>query len=119
MAKNQANAKQHPEVELLLFENYAYSSFILSSKNNGTNSVIRKLAKNQANAKQQSEAELLLFENYSHSSSILSSQINGTSSVIRKRRSMRVKIKVKIKSRSHRQDINRPNIVNIRSVSAW
>ena len=65
------------------------------------------------------EAELLLFENYSHSSSILSSKINGTSSVIRKRRSMRVKIKVKIKNRSHRQDINRPNIVNIRSVSAW
>ena len=32
-AKNQANAKQHPEAELLLFENYSYSSSTLSSKN--------------------------------------------------------------------------------------
>ena len=26
LAKNQANAKQHPEAELLLFENYTHSS---------------------------------------------------------------------------------------------
>ena len=33
LANNQANAKQHPEVEhLLLFENYSYSSSTLSSK---------------------------------------------------------------------------------------
>ena len=33
--KNQAkNAKQHPEVELLLFENYSLFSFTLSSKSN-------------------------------------------------------------------------------------
>ena len=32
--KNQANAKQHPEAELLLFENYLHSSSSLSSKNN-------------------------------------------------------------------------------------
>ena len=25
LAKNQANAKQHPEAELLLFENYSHS----------------------------------------------------------------------------------------------
>ena len=36
LAKNQANAKQHPEVELLPFENYAHSSTTLSSKNNRT-----------------------------------------------------------------------------------
>ena len=36
MAKNQANAKQHPEDELLLFENYSHSSPTLSSKNNRT-----------------------------------------------------------------------------------
>ena len=35
-AKSQANAKQHPEVELLLFENYSHSSSTLSSKNNST-----------------------------------------------------------------------------------
>ena len=35
MAKNQANAKQHPEAELLLFANYSHSSSMLSSKNNG------------------------------------------------------------------------------------
>ena len=36
MAKNQANAKQHSEAKLLLFENYTHSSFTLSSKNNRT-----------------------------------------------------------------------------------
>ena len=34
LAKNQANAKQHPQAELLLFENYSYFSSMLSSKNN-------------------------------------------------------------------------------------
>ena len=34
LAKNQANAKQRPEVELLLFENYSHPSSTLSSKNN-------------------------------------------------------------------------------------
>ena len=36
LAKNQANAKQNPEAELLLFENYSHSSSTLSSKNNRT-----------------------------------------------------------------------------------
>ena len=30
LAKNQASAKQHAEAELLLFENYSYSSSTLS-----------------------------------------------------------------------------------------
>ena len=34
IGKNQAIAKQHPEAELLLFENYSHSSFTLASKNN-------------------------------------------------------------------------------------
>ena len=34
LAKNQAKAKQHPEAELLLFENYSLSSSTLSSKYN-------------------------------------------------------------------------------------
>ena len=34
LTKNQANAKQHPEVELLLFENYSHYSSMLSSINN-------------------------------------------------------------------------------------
>ena len=34
MAKNQANAKQHPKAELLLFENDSHSSSTLPSKNN-------------------------------------------------------------------------------------
>ena len=34
--KYQVNAKQHPEAELLLFENYSHSSFTLSFKNNRT-----------------------------------------------------------------------------------
>ena len=36
LAKNQANFKQHPQAELLLFENYLHSSLTLSSKNNRT-----------------------------------------------------------------------------------
>ena len=35
LAKNQANAKQHPEVQLLLLDIYADSSHTLSSRNNG------------------------------------------------------------------------------------
>ena len=34
LAKNQAKAEQHPEAELLPFENYSLSSTTLSSKNN-------------------------------------------------------------------------------------
>ena len=34
LVKNQANAKQHPEAKLLLFENYSHSSSTISSKNN-------------------------------------------------------------------------------------
>ena len=34
LAKNQAKAKQHPQAELLLFENYSLSSSSLSSKSN-------------------------------------------------------------------------------------
>ena len=36
LAKNQADAKQNPKARLLLFKNYSYSSFILSSRNNRT-----------------------------------------------------------------------------------
>ena len=36
LAKNQANAKEDPEAELLLFENYSHSSSMLSFKNNKT-----------------------------------------------------------------------------------
>ena len=35
LAKNQPNAKQHPEAEFLLFENYSHSSSILSPKTIG------------------------------------------------------------------------------------
>ena len=34
LANNYANAKRHPEAELLLFENYSHSLFRLSSENN-------------------------------------------------------------------------------------
>ena len=34
LAKNQAKAKQHPETELMLIENYSNSSFMLSPKTN-------------------------------------------------------------------------------------
>ena len=38
------NAKEHPEAELFLFENYSHSSFTLSSKNNRTFRKINKRA---------------------------------------------------------------------------
>ena len=44
LAKNQAKAKQPPEAELLLFENYSLSSSMLSSKTNLRYSI--KCAKN-------------------------------------------------------------------------
>ena len=34
IGKKSSNAEQHPEAELLLFENYSHSSSMLSSKNN-------------------------------------------------------------------------------------
>ena len=40
LAKIQANAKQPPEAELLLFDNYSHSSSTLSSRNNRTYSEI-------------------------------------------------------------------------------
>ena len=36
LAKNQANAKQHPDAKLLLYENHSHSSSTLSPKNNRT-----------------------------------------------------------------------------------
>ena len=43
VGKNQADVKQHPEADLLLFENYSRSSFTLPSKNNRTYS--KKISK--------------------------------------------------------------------------
>ena len=40
IGKSQAKTKQHPEAQLLLFENRSLSSFELSSKNNKRNSKI-------------------------------------------------------------------------------
>ena len=45
LTKNQANAKQHPESEPLLFENCSCYSFKLSSKNNTTYSIRHILTK--------------------------------------------------------------------------
>ena len=43
LAKNQANAKQHPEAELWLFGNYSYSLSTLLSKSDRTYS--KKISK--------------------------------------------------------------------------
>ena len=45
LAKNQPNAKQHPEAELLLLEKYSHFSSTLSFNNNRIYS--KKLAKEQ------------------------------------------------------------------------
>ena len=44
--KKQAKAKQYPEAELLLFENYSFSSSMLSTNNNGRYFKICKKNKN-------------------------------------------------------------------------
>ena len=76
------------------------------------------MAKNKANAKQHPDAELLLFENYSHSSSTLSSKNNRRYSKIYTKskcvclndaiRLMAMKIRLEMKNRSRRYNINRP-----------
>ena len=55
ISKNQANAKQHPETELLLFENYSHSLSVLSSKNNSPYFI--KLAKEEDAHKNEDENE--------------------------------------------------------------
>ena len=51
LAKHQANAKQHPQAELLTSENYWYSSHTLSSNNTKTylssNTISRHILKNK------------------------------------------------------------------------
>ena len=67
------------------------------------------MAINQAKARQYPEAKLLQFENYSLSSSMLSSETNRTYSkkTVRETRVSVMKMRIKIKNRSHRYDINR------------
>ena len=48
LAKNQANAKQHSEAELSLFENYSHSSSTLSSNHS---KIIGHILKNKQNNK--------------------------------------------------------------------
>ena len=75
-----------------------------------------KLAKNQAKAKQQPEAKLLLLENYSLSSSMLSFKNNRSSKKCATNKYvclneviwlMAMNMRLKMKNRSHRYDINR------------
>ena len=79
MGKNWANAKQHPETELLLFENYSHSCSTLSSKNNKIS--FKKLAK-----------EHVCPNSWDYASNHDENENE----------------KMKMKNRSHRYDINRP-----------
>ena len=87
-----------------------------------------KLAKNQANTKQHPEAKLSLFADYSHSSSTISSK----KIILKNKLKIKyiciheiiqliiMKMKIKMKNRSHRYDLGLDmdtNIVNIKSVS--
>ena len=85
----------HVSVTLVLHAFFISNTFISNAR--------LKLAKTQANTKQHPEAELLLHENYSHFSSAFAYKNNSTySKKIGKRRSMSVKMKIKMKNRSHR-----------------
>ena len=86
-AKNQANAKQNPEADLVLFENYSSSSFTLSSKNN------RIYSKNKQKSKCVCIHEIIRF--------------------------IIMKIKMKMKNRSYRYDINRPGFRHGRKYSKY
>ena len=77
LAKNQAKTKQHPEAELLLFENYLLFSFTLSSKNN------KKYSNKCTNIRHVCLNEVIWL--------------------------MTMKIRLKMKNRWHRYDINRPS----------
>ena len=106
MVKNQANARQHPEAELLLFENYSHSLSTLSSKNDRTSS------------KKQANEQVCLF---SRDYTINQNENGATSSpahlfAIRGRRKRgkevfkialwtRLKIETKMKNKSHRYGI--------------
>ena len=76
--KKNANAKKHPESQLLLFENYSLSLFTLSPKNNRRYS--KKCKKNTY---------------------LFSKEIIWL---------ITMKMRLKIKNRSHRYDINRPGL---------
>ena len=89
LAKKQANAKQHPEAELLLFENYSHSSYTLSSKNNRTYS------------KKNNQKNKFVF-------------IHNIHEIIRL---IIMEMKMKMKSRSHRYDINRSRSIHERKFS--
>ena len=83
------------------------------------------MARNEANAKQHLEAERILFEICSHFSSRVSSKINRTYLFLKNNQKNKcvcihevigliiMKIKVKMKNRSHRYDTNRPTIIFI------
>ena len=105
-----------------------YTLFLIS------NTFIRQaqIGKNQANAKQHPEAELLVFGNYSHSSpnhpniighTLKNKQKNKCVCIHEIVRLIIMKMKVKMKSRSHRYDMNKPildmdtNIVNVKCIN--
>ena len=76
------------------------------------------MTKNQGNAKQHPEAKLILFENYSRSTSRYHPKITGD--ILRNKQNNKcvctheitqlsiMKMKLKIKTSSHRYDITRP-----------
>ena len=79
---------------------YTLSFFISKTFINNTR---LKLAKNQAKAKQHPEAQLLLFEKYSHSlSERTSKQKNKCAYINEIIRLIIMKMKMKMKNRSHR-----------------
>ena len=110
--KRQYRSIENLKVESLKMSQTTVKKHMLSYKQHFYKQRQLKLEKNQVNAKEHSEAEFFLHGNNSHSSSRLYSI-----------RLIIVKTKMKMKSRSHKYDINRPspdmrtNIANIKSVS--
>ena len=88
--------------KLSLLSYWWYTAFFYISNTFKSNARL-KLAKNQAKA---TKGKLLLFENYSYSSSMLSAK--NSRLIIRLTQLIIMKMKVKMKNRSRRYDINRP-----------
>ena len=78
-----------------------------------------KLAKNEARAKQHFETDLLLFENYAHFSSYRPKIIGNFLKINQKNKCVciheiigLIKMKMKMKNRSHRYTVNRPAVIH-------
>ena len=116
LAKNHANAKQHPKAELLLFENYSQFSSALSFKNNRT--YFNPLSDNRtkwSNTLKQFAGNLptnclSVFDHFMRLAfkGLNNNLKNGCLCIHEIIKLIIMKMNMEMKNRSHRYDVNRP-----------